>query len=408
MKVIFYLILGLIVIISCKNDNSQNYNQDVDYVNDTIPKDLIKTSLRIVGMPETEGVMTITEYIDGMDLFIKNTEEFKLITIADIKEERLFLHYFSGGAHCCQILLAFKYNSALDVYEFLDEFSYDGDGVELEYPFKVNYRLEYFYCSYADGENINCPGSNFERHLYLVNDKFEFKSTGNYNAMKRCLINYLQTVTIPELSDNSNLTHRSLMFDNGERETIVNFMLEMFTINYDIYAIQEIYMTYFPNVTDKFELWEEIYEILLKNGKITPTEQFVTALIKSRKDGGSAATENWQSMPNIIPTNKFNKNASEELPTDCDELLELIQSEGDRIQYLDDGDMNSDALYKVELYEYDGIYYVIIQFQSGSQEYIYCDINKSYWNRFVDNDDDSYGSGYHNWIRPNTSCGCGK
>ena len=100
--------------------------------------------------------------------------------------------------------------------------------------------------------------------------------------------------------------------------------------------------------------------------------------------------------------------SSDELPADCDELLELIQNEGDRIQYLDDSDMNSTALNKASLYEYDGMYYVVIRFQDGNHDYIYCDIDLSYWNRFADNDEDSYGRGYQKWIRPNTSCGCGR
>lgn len=105
---------------------------------------------------------------------------------------------------------------------------------------------------------------------------------------------------------------------------------------------------------------------------------------------------------------EHNEVSSDELPTDCDELLELIQDEGDRVRYLDDSDMNSTALNNVSLYEYNGIYYVVIRFQDGSHDYIYCDIDLSYWNRFADNDEDSYGRGYQNWIRPNTSCGCGR
>lgn len=106
--------------------------------------------------------------------------------------------------------------------------------------------------------------------------------------------------------------------------------------------------------------------------------------------------------------NEYSGNISEKLPSDCDELLELIQNDGDRIQYMDDNDMQSTALNRVILYEYENVYYVVIRFQDGSQDYIYCDIDKSFWNRFVNNDDESYGKGYHNWIRPYTSCRCGR
>jgi len=140
---------------------------------------------------------------------------------------------------------------------------------------------------------------------------------------------------------------------------------------------------------------------------IHPTEQLVNALVKSRKEE-SIAQDKWQTTPNTISRNTFNSNASDELPSDCDELLEFIQNEGDRIRYLDDSDMNSTALYSVSLYEYDDIYYVVIRFQDGNHEYIYCDIDLSYWNRFADNVEDSYGRGYQNWIRPYTSCDCSR
>ncbi|MCO6463528.1 MAG: hypothetical protein J5I52_05200 [Saprospiraceae bacterium] len=197
------------------------------------------------------------------------------------------------------------------------------------------------------------------------------------------------------------------MFDNGERETVVNFMIEMFTLNNEIDLLQDIYMKYFSNVSDKQALWEEISAILLKNSMIHPTEQLVNALVKSRKEE-SIAQDKWQTTPNTISRNTFNSNASDELPSDCDELLEFIQNEGDRIRYLDDSDMNSTALNNVSLYEYDGIYYVVIRFQDGNHEYIYCDIDLSYWNRFADNVEDSYGRGYQNWIRPYTSCDCSR
>lgn len=67
--------------------------------------------------------------------------------------------------------------------------------------------------------------------------------------------------------------------------------------------------------------------------------------------------------------------------------------------------MNSTALNNVYLYEYDGIYYVVIRFQDGRHEYIYCNIDLRNWNRFANNDEDSYDRGYQNWIRPYTSFG---
>ena len=92
----------------------------------------------------------------------------------------------------------------------------------------------------------------------------------------------------------------------------------------------------------------------------------------------------------------------------CDELLQLVQNDGSRLEYLDQSDMNSSALDYIALYEYDGVYYVVIEFTSSSQEYIYCDISRNYWDAFVENEDNSFGSGYHNYIRPYTSCNCGR
>lgn len=106
--------------------------------------------------------------------------------------------------------------------------------------------------------------------------------------------------------------------------------------------------------------------------------------------------------------NEHTEITSEVLPTDCDQLVEFIKRRGNISQYLSDADMNSTALNKASLYEYDGMYYVVIRFQDGNHDYIYCDIDLSYWNRFADNDEDSYGRGYQKWIRPYTSCNCGR
>lgn len=402
-----YIYFHLVIFaLGCINYNTKHNYQDLeaDVVVDTLPVEQNYISIKIMGMPDTEGVMTITDYVSEQTDF---EPEFRLLTLPDSKTERLFMQYFTGGAHCCTRLQMYKFNSDLDAFEYLDEYSFDMGPAVLEYPFKVNYRIEYFHTAYAYDDSIHCAESKFTRYLYVVNDKFEFKSTGNYNAMKRCLINYLQTTTISELADNYNSKDKSLMFDTGEREAVVNFMLEMFTLNNDIGLLQDIYMKYFSNVSDKQELWDEISTILLKNGKIHPTEQLVNALVKSRREE-SIAQDKWQTTPNTISRNTFNSNAPDELPSDCDELLELIQNDGDRILYLDDSDMNSTALNNVSLYEYDGIYYVVVRFQDGNHEYIYCDIDLSYWNKFVDNDEDSYGRGYQNWIRPYTSCDCGR
>ena len=52
-------------------------------------------------------------------------------------------------AHCCSVIQAFIYNDRLKAFELLDSYGYDGDMVELIYPFDVSNRIEYFYCCYA-------------------------------------------------------------------------------------------------------------------------------------------------------------------------------------------------------------------------------------------------------------------
>lgn len=99
---IFYFILTTIILVGCKNDNSQHYDQQVEVAIDTLHNNQNKTSVKIVGMPDTEGVMNITDYVKEQSNF---TPEFKLLTIPASKTERLFLQFFTGGAHCCTNLI---------------------------------------------------------------------------------------------------------------------------------------------------------------------------------------------------------------------------------------------------------------------------------------------------------------
>ncbi|MBP6234509.1 MAG: hypothetical protein KA536_00140 [Saprospiraceae bacterium] len=93
--------------------------------------------------------------------------------------------------------------------------------------------------------------------------------------------------------------------------------------------------------------------------------------------------------------------------TTCDELIKLVVDDGDKIQSLDASDMNSSALDYIALYEYDGSYYTIVEFTSSSKKYIYCDINKSDWNNFISNDQDSYGGSFHTYLS-NSTCSCSR
>jgi len=103
----FIYLLFAIFALGCKNDNTKNDYQDVetDVVVDTLSVEQNYISIKIMGMPETEGVMTITDYVSGESNF---TPKFKLLTLPDSNSERLFVQYFSGGAHCCTNLQVYK------------------------------------------------------------------------------------------------------------------------------------------------------------------------------------------------------------------------------------------------------------------------------------------------------------
>jgi len=67
--------------------------------------------------------------------------------------------------------------------------------------------------------------------------------------------------------------------------------------------------------------------------------------------------------------------------------------------------MNSSALDYIALYEFDGSYYTVVEFTSSSKKYIYCDVSRSDWDNFVDNDLDSYGESFHAYLN-RSSCNC--
>ena len=105
--------------------------------------------------------------------------------------------------------------------------------------------------------------------------------------------------------------------------------------------------------------------------------------------------------------NISNNSSNNRTITSCTELKHLVMDSGDKIESLDDSDMNSSALEYIALYEYDGSYYIIVEFTSSSKKYIYCDINKSDWNNFTSNDQDSYGESFQIYLR-NSTCSCSR
>jgi len=89
----------------------------------------------------------------------------------------------------------------------------------------------------------------------------------------------------------------------------------------------------------------------------------------------------------------------------CSEILTTVMDNGDLLYDLDDSDMNSSALDYIALYEYEGLYYLIVEFTSSGKKYVYCDINYSDWNDFVDNDEKSYGTSFNRHLGY-SNCNC--
>lgn len=89
----------------------------------------------------------------------------------------------------------------------------------------------------------------------------------------------------------------------------------------------------------------------------------------------------------------------------CDELAEIVQNEGNRSDYLTSGELDSEMLYSIELYEYQDTYYIVAVFQTGGT-YIYCDVSRSAWSNFKDNDYNSFGRSFQTYIAKEFICNC--
>ena len=131
---------------------------------------------------------------------------------------------------------------------------------------------------------------------------------------------------------------------------------------------------------------------------------FIITLISCRN------SENNKKYSNAEYKNADQENEEATDPTDiadmsCTEILKTVVDNGDLISDLDDSDMNSSALDYIALYEYEGLYYLVVEFTSSSKKYVYCDINYGDWNDFVDNAGDSYGESFHENLNY-SNCNC--
>lgn len=89
----------------------------------------------------------------------------------------------------------------------------------------------------------------------------------------------------------------------------------------------------------------------------------------------------------------------------CTELLNLIKNNADLIESLSSSQLDSDALDYVALYEYQASNYMVVQFTSSAKQYIYCGVKLYDWDKFKENADNSYGSGFHKYLKK-YHCGC--
>lgn len=353
------------------------------------PKENVSTNIDLTNVPENTYLFINSDMLKllqtslpvGSKILIKDylgsfdyPSSAKIIaTENDIKY--LFTQYYSGGAHCCTVIEAYHFDANAGVYKFIDSYSFDGEDLEMKYPFKIDKRIEYFYSPYAAGGDIPCPGSNYIQKLHIIDNAFTFKAKGNVKIMEDCFQNYFTQNSIPEIANAG--------YDDGSREAVVNFLNDIYSINKNLGRIQELYFTYFPDVADKQSLWFEIKSNLTN----LPSE--------FKKD-------NKQNEVYTVSSISQDNNISS---LDCEELMSLVIDNGDFIEELNSSEMNSSALSHVVLYEYEGTNYVIAQYSTSSKRYIYCDISISDWNYFIENANNSYGASFDEYLdKDNCSC----
>ncbi|SDH29872.1 hypothetical protein [Winogradskyella thalassocola] len=188
--------------------------------------------------------------------FLNENESISSHTFVDINENKyLFTQSYSGGAHCCTIVSAYKYDNTNNYFIFADSFMRDGDSVTIEnYPFEVFSRVNYFYTCYACFKFLDCD--EFYQDYYIIeNNSFKLISSGALQEMITCFKEQMLSLEIPNLDKNG--------MDNGERSLILNQLNKIFKIQRDIKVITDLYKNYVPEFENKYELWAEMVEIIM-------------------------------------------------------------------------------------------------------------------------------------------------
>ncbi len=167
--------------------------------------------------------------------------------------------------------------------------------------------------------------------------------------------------------------------------------------------IDSDFNTWQNNFNESNEVRANVYNYLLKNNLTdSDYEQWERNIYNGTTTSNNIYTNNSSAL--------YQENDESTDPTDiadmsCIEILATIVDNGDLISDLNDSDMNSSALDFIALYEYKGLYYLVVEFTSSSKKYVYCDINYSDWNNFIDNAGDSYGESFNDHLGY-SSCNC--
>ncbi|MBK8700939.1 MAG: hypothetical protein IPN29_15930 [Saprospiraceae bacterium] len=267
-------------------------------------------------------------------------------------------------------------NSRIKISDYLGKMRFDS-------------KASLLYCSYAAGQDFDCYASDYSQKLYFENNRFLFKATGSKEILVSCYLNFLQTHNIPETNGRDDL---------GEREKVANFFIKYYSLDPNLENVFTLFNTYFPPRRDKAKLWGDLVNLLVPKDERTNDISRQISGFNSRLS----------TMVQYRSTIQLGGSASQEPDLDdlsCDELTDLVQNDGYHRDNLSSGELDSEMLESVDLYEYDGSYYVIADFQRGGT-YIYCDVSMSAWSNFTDNDYDSFGRSFEAYIADDFICNC--
>jgi len=190
--------------------------------------------------------------------------EEKLIIIEGVKY--LFYLYYTGGAHCCEGIACFKYDSISHFFNYIDNFETSGVGINFEtYPFRNFENKCYFYSSYVFCGSYNpiCL-EEYDQSYFIFKDKFKVNYNGNYNQLVSCFKTFCDTVEINFDYD----TNFSFLYDHGQSVTVLNFMSSIFLRNRDINKTFLLYFDSYPSIEEKEKLWFDIVENILNEKQL--------------------------------------------------------------------------------------------------------------------------------------------